>query len=111
MITISAPAFDAYSLEADQHYSRRLAAWLSGQPELRQPFDHTPPEWCGQSLTIARRFGIESEDDVARFARVRLLRGDDWLMGEEAQAILASSREGQLKVFQLECLHLGVRDG
>jgi len=54
---------------------------------------------------------VNREDTVARFARLRLLRGDDWLASPAAREITSSDRDDELKVFQLECLHWGVTHG
>lgn len=111
MITISENVLKDYSRQGEQEYVRKLAAWIASRPELASSWHHATPEWCMQTLHAARSFHIESEDDVARLARLRLVRGDEWLKAPDAQEILTSSRHGQLKAFQLECLHAGAARG
>ena len=111
MLHISEPAFAALIGHFERDYTTKLIAWIAGRPELAARAGEATPEWCRQTLRGAESFGIASEDDVARFARLCLLNGDAWLALPPAAAILLSERSGQLRVFQLECLHLGICDG
>jgi hypothetical protein len=47
---------------------------------------------------------------VARFCRLRLLREAAWFDEPEQLEILHSEREGNLKIFQLECRDEGIVD-
>jgi len=100
-----------FSHSAAEHFSRRLISWVQHQPELRAHAAAANLEWCNQTLDFARSCGVNREDTVARFARLRLLRGDDWLASPAAREITSSDRDDELKVFQLECLHWGVTHG
>lgn len=92
-------------------YARRMARWLRSRPELAPHSGRMVREWCHAQVERARSHGIASEDAVARFARLALLRDDGWFASDEVREILESTRTGDLKVFQLECLDEGVRDG
>ncbi len=111
MLAISESSLAALGQRAERSYVDRLRAWIGERPELASTRAVATQSWCEQLLRNARAHGIVSEDDVSRFARLCLLRGDDWLRSAEAQDILASERDGQLKTFQLECLHWGVSNG
>ena len=111
MLAISESSLAALGQRADRSYVARLRGWIGERPELEATRAVATPTWCEQLLRSARGCGISSEDDVARFARLCLLRGDDWLRSSAAQDILASERDGQLKTFQLECLHWGIANG
>lgn len=111
MLEITEATLVALSRQADQSYARKLAAWIRECPELAALVDQATLPWCEESLHLARQFDMASEDNVARFARLRLLRGDKWLQGPHADEILRSSRDSQLKAFQLECSHWGFDNG
>lgn len=105
---ISPQVMAVFDRTAIVEYCAKLSAWIAHQPELAAVAQQGTPVWCEETLGLARGWGIVSEDAVSRLARLRLLRGDDWLRAAPAQDILRARREGALKVFQLECLHWGV---
>ena len=108
MLAISETSKAALQGQAERTFAIEMAKWVHEQPELQEHRARATPQWCQETLKIADPYAIESEDDVTRFARLRLLRGDSWLQSPQAVEILHSSRTGQLQVFQLECLHWGI---
>lgn len=111
MLKLSEAQVARHENDARQEFAARLRSWLLAHGELAPAAPQLTLPWCRQSLDLARAHGIEIEFDVSEFARLRALRGDAWLQADAAQEILTSARDGELKVFQLDCLHEGVRDG
>lgn len=111
MLKLSEAQVARHEHDARQAFAGRLREWLLAHGELADAAPRLTLPWCRQSLDLARADGIAMECDVGDFARLRALRGDDWLRADAAREILGSDRDGELKVFQLDCLHEGVRDG
>ena len=111
MLKVSPEAYVAMSRAAAGRYVSNLLGWLGSLPEVDRQATRADAAWCHAQIELARAYGIESEDAVARFARLRLLRDDEWFSSSAAQDILVSGRDGNLKCFQLECLDRNLRDG
>lgn len=91
-------------------FVQQLARWLQSRPELFAWRSVVSESWVHGEMDLALSYGIESEDAVARFCRLRLLRDTAWFDQPEQQEILQSGREGNLKIFQLECCDEGIVD-
>jgi len=104
MLEFSPQVISRFEEDAARRYCAKARNWLLAQPELSRVANRISEEFCMDSLMTARAQGIVEEDDVARWARLRLLHGDDWLASDGARAILESNRNGTVKVFQLGCL-------
>jgi hypothetical protein len=108
MLTIRPKTLIALETAPMAEYAARLSAWLATQPELATCVARSTASWCEETVRGGRAWQITQEQLVARLARLRLLRGDTWLEEQNAQEILQSGRDQDLKLYQLECLHEGV---
>jgi citrate lyase synthetase len=111
MFAISDSVMSEFSAHATRGYNHRLRAWLHQQAELASKIEIATTEWCNTIIAASQRWDIRMEEHIARMARLWLLNGADWLNGQAAIEILSSQRSGELKVFQLECLHRGTNHG
>lgn len=111
MLTIEPETYSAMVASHSAAFARKLLEWLRGQPKLAGRADRVDESWCHRQIDAAKRHGIDSEDAVARFARLRLSWDDERFARQDVDQVLTSKRSGNLKVFQLECLQEGVTDG
>lgn len=111
MLIVSHQTNAVMERQSASDFVARVLVWLRSLPELHGAVAGLSEPWVFAQIDEAGAQGIDSEDAVARFCRLRLLHDAAWFAAPEQQDILQSQRDGNLKVFQLECRDEGVVDG
>ena len=111
MLIVSHQTNAVMERQSASDFVAQVIVWLRSLPELHGAVSSLSEPWVFGQIDEAGAQGIESEDAVARYCRLRLLHDSAWFAAPEQQEILQSERDGNLKVFQLECRDEGVVDG
>jgi hypothetical protein len=108
MLIISPQTIAGMAYASASVFAEDVLKWLRTRPEVHHRALALRREWVHGEIDRASQFAITSQDAVARFCRLRLLQDESWFEEHNQQEILQSARDGNLKVFQLECAQEGI---